>query len=135
MKSLVVAAREDKLEEVTEFVDEELKSCGCGPRVQMQIEIAIEEIFANIANYAYHPVEGEAEVRCEVLDDPLRVVIQFLDNGRPFNPLEMEEADTSLEALEHREGGLGILMVKKNMDCVSYSYEDGKNILTIEKNI
>ncbi|MBQ3790259.1 MAG: ATP-binding protein [Lachnospiraceae bacterium] len=134
MKSLIVKAVEDNLEQVTAFVDEELEAYGCGSKVQMQIDIAIEEIFANIVNYAYHPVEGEAEVRCEVMDDPLRVIIQFLDNGKPFNPLDREEADISIKALEQREGGLGIFMVKKSMDGVRYSYENGKNILTIEKN-
>jgi len=135
MKSLIVTAQEDNLEEVTAFVDEELKAFGCSKKIQMQIEIAIEEIFANIIHYAYHPELGDAEIRCEVLGDPLRVVIQFLDHGRPFNPLEKEDADTSVEALEQREGGLGIFLVKNNMDGVSYRYEDGSNILTVEKNL
>ena len=134
MKSLVVTAVADNLEEITEFVNEELEQYGCGPRTQMQIEVAVEEIFANIVNYAYE-TEGEAEIRCEVLEEPLRVVIQFLDDGKPFNPLEKEDADISSEALAAREGGLGILMVRKSMDGVRYSFEDGRNILTIEKNL
>ena len=101
----------------------------------MQIAVASEEIFVNISSYAYDPSIGPAEVRCEVLEDPLRVVIQFLDHGKPFDPLAKEDADTSEEALFSREGGLGILLVKETMDDVSYTYQDGKNILTIKKNL
>ena len=135
MKNLIVPADNEHLEEVTAFVDKELESYDCSMRAQMQIDLAIEEIFVNIASYAYHPEKGKAEIRCEVLPDPLRVVIQFVDGGVPYDPLAKEDADTSREALLGREGGLGILLVKKTMDEVSYSYEDGKNILTIRKNL
>ena len=133
MRNLIVPANLDHLAEVTAFVDEELEKFGCPMRAQLQIQLAIEEIFVNIVSYAYHPKNGEAEIRCEVLKDPLRVVIQFLDGGTPFDPLAREDADTSREALESRIGGLGILLVKKTMDDVKYVYENGKNILTIRK--
>ena len=135
MKSLTVPAKTECIDEIKDFVGQELEAYDCPMKVQMQIELAIEEIFVNIASYAYHPVEGEAEIRCEVLQDPLRVVIQFLDGGKPYDPLAKEDADTSVEALEEREGGLGILLVKKTMDDVKYVYENGKNILTIQKNL
>ncbi len=135
MKHLTVPAKTEYLDEVTVFVDDELDAAGCPPAVQFQIELAVEEIFVNIASYAYQPGEGEAEVRCGVLQDPLRVEIQFLDGGRPYDPMAKEDADTSQEALENREGGLGILLVKKTMDDVKYVYEDGKNILTILKKL
>ena len=135
MESLRVKAKTDELDRVTEFVEEMLAPCECPMRTMLQLRLAIEEIFVNIASYAYSPAEGEAEVRCEVLEDPLRVVIRFLDGGRPFDPLAREDADTSEEALMSREGGLGILLVKKTMDDVQYSYEDGKNILTIVKKL
>ena len=135
MKRLTVPAEVEYLDEVTAFVDEELESYGCPMEVQLQIELAIEEIFVNIASYAYKPADGEAEIRCEVLRAPLRVVIQFLDGGKPYDPLAKEDADTSPEALEAREGGLGILLVKRTMDDVRYTYEGGKNILTILKQL
>ena len=135
MKRLTVPAKEEHLDEINVFVGQELEAYDCPMNVQLQIELAIEEIFINIASYAYHPVEGEAEIRCEVLQDPLRVVIQFLDGGKPYDPLAKEDADTSVEALEERVGGLGILLVKKTMDDVKYAYEGGKNILTIEKDL
>ena len=135
MESLVVPARVDQLDEVTSFVLDKLDAFGCPKKTQLQIRLAIEEIFVNISSYAYHPEEGMAEIRCEVLDDPMRVIIQFLDGGTPFDPLAREDADTSEEALMAREGGLGILLVKDMMDDVQYTYEDGKNILTIVKKL
>ena len=135
MKTLIVPAKSEYLYQINDFVNEELEQYDCPMLVQMQIELAIEEIFINIASYAYHPVDGDAEIRCEVLQDPLRVVIQFLDGGRPYDPLAKEDADTSPEALALREGGLGILLVKKTMDDAKYTYEGGKNILTIQRKL
>ena len=135
MKSLRVKAKTDELDTVTDFVEEMLAPCECPMRTMFQLRLAIEEIFVNIASYAYASAEGEAEIHCEVLEDPMRVVIQFLDGGRPFDPLAREDADTSEDALMSREGGLGILLVKKTMDDVQYSYEGGKNILTIVKKL
>ncbi len=135
MKSLIIPAKTERLDEAVDFVYEELKAYDCSRSILLQVKMVIEEIFVNIASYAYHPVEGEAEIRCEVLRDPLRVVIQFLDGGKPFDPLKKEDADLSIEALEEREGGLGIFLVKKTMDDVQYSYENGKNVLTILKKL
>lgn len=133
MDCITVPASIDQLENVQNFVTEHLERYDCSMKAMMQIEIAVEEIFVNIANYAYCPEAGEATVCCEVEKEPLKVVIQFLDYGKPFNPLDKKDADITQEALLRREGGLGILMVKKSMDSVRYSHEDGKNILTISK--
>jgi sigma-B regulation protein RsbU (phosphoserine phosphatase) len=133
MDRLIVPAKTEALDTVTDFVEEKLASFECPMRTTLQLRLAVEEVFVNIASYAYQPGEGEAEIRCEILEDPLRVWIQFLDSGRPFDPLAREDADTSREGLMSREGGLGILLVKNTMDDVRYSYEDGKNILTITK--
>ena len=135
MDSLTVPAKVEFLEEVNDFVERQLEPWDCAPALLFQIRLAIEEIFVNIASYAYAPKDGEAEIRCEVLEAPLRVVIQLLDSGVPFDPLAREDADTSKEALMGREGGLGILLVKNTMDDVRYTYEDGKNILTIMKKL
>ena len=135
LKSLIVEAKTENLLQVQEFVTAELESHDCSPKAQMQIEIAVEEIFVNIASYAYNPETGNAEIRVEVLEDPLRVSITFLDNGVPFDPVSRADADISPEAIKSRIGGLGIHMVKKYMDDVTYSYENGQNILTIKKNL
>ena len=89
----------------------------------------------NIVRYAELSEDDGVEVRCDVLEDPLRVVLQFLDAGIPFDPLAREDPDTSTGAIMEREGGLGIFMVKQMMDNVSYTYENGKNTLTILKNL
>ena len=135
MESLTVTAVVDNLDEVIAFVEKRLENYGCDRKTLMQIRLAVEEIFVNISSYAYDPSVGPAEVRCEVLEDPMRVIIQFLDGGKPFDPLAKEDADTSEEALMSRIGGLGILLVKETMDDVSYEYKDGQNILTILKNL
>ena len=135
MRSITVPANDVDSTPIVEFVEEELAQHDCPPRALYQIEVAIEEILVNIVSYAGLSEVDGVEVRCEVLEDPLRVVVQFLDEGVPFDPLKKEDPDTSPEAIMEREGGLGIFMVKKMMDDVSYAYEDGKNTLTILKNI
>ena len=135
MKECVVPATLEELTTVQAFVVQELEAYGCPLAVQIQIEIAVEEIYVNIARYAYHPAVGEATIRCEVGGDPLQITVQFLDGGKPFNPLDKKDADITLSAEERAIGGLGILMVKKSMDQVEYAYENGKNILTIRKSI
>ena len=135
MKEITVPAALGELGRVTDFINEELEAQGCPLKAQLQIDIAVEEIYVNIAHYAYHPEVGEATVRCAVGGDPLQVEIQFLDSGTPYNPLAKEDPDTSLSAEERQIGGLGIYMVKKSMDHITYNYEDGKNVLTIKKNL
>ena len=135
MDSIIVPAKNEYLEQVTAFVDERLEAHDCPMTTQMQVELAVEEIFVNIASYAYDTDDGEAEVRCEVLEAPLRAVVQFLDGGKPYDPLARGEVDISKEGIMSRIGGLGIHLVKKTMDDVQYAYEDGKNILTIQKRL
>ena len=101
----------------------------------MQVQIAVEEIFVNLAHYAYGSEQGTATIRVEVGGDPLQVIITFIDQGVPYDPLKKEDPDISLSAEERQIGGLGIFMVKKSMDDVKYEYKDGKNILTISKKI
>lgn len=135
MKEITVPALLEKLDDVIAFVDSQLEEHDCPMKVQMQVDIAVEELFVNIAHYAYNPEIGEATVRLGVGGDPLQVTIQFLDGGKPYNPLAKEDPDVSLSAEERNVGGLGIFMVKKSMDDISYAYEAGKNILTIKKNL
>lgn len=136
MVERIFPAEPEQLEPVQRFVEEQIERYDCSARVRFQLDVAVEEIFINIAKYAYRPGQaGQAAVRCCVGGDPLQVTIQFQDQGVPFNPLAKEDADITLTAQERQIGGLGILMVKKSMDAVRYSYEDGKNILTIQKNI
>ena len=115
------------------FVDESLEEAGCSMKAQIQIDVAVEEVFVNIAQYAYAPGTGEAVIRVETEKNPGTVEIVFIDSGVPFNPLEVKEPDVTLSASDRKIGGLGIFMVKKSMDDVTYEYVDKKNILTIKK--
>ena len=135
MRSITVPVNDGDPTEVIDFVGEELEKYDCPAKALFQVEVAIEEILVNIMNYAGLTAGDGVEVRCDVLDDPLRVVVQFLDGGIPFDPLAARDPDTSAEALMDREGGLGIFMVKQMMDEVSYTYENGKNTLTILKKL
>ncbi len=135
MKELSVDAVVENIETVTEFVNEQLEALDCPMKAMMQIDIAIDELFGNIVHYAYHPEVGPATVRVEVTDNPLAVIITFIDNGIPYDPLKTEDPDITLSADERQIGGLGIYMVKKSMDEITYEYKDGRNILKIKKEL
>ena len=135
MKELVVEADRKNLWEVQSFIDELLEEAGCPMPTQIAIDVAVEELFVNIAGYAYEQGEGAVAVQVTVHEDPLSVEITFIDNGVPYDPLAKEDPDVTLSAKERKKGGLGIFLVKNTMDDVSYEYKDGKNILTIKKNL
>lgn len=135
MKELNISATVENIAAVTAFVDEQLEELDCPMKTQLQVDVAIDELFGNIAHYAYNPEVGAATVRVEVTDDPLSVVITFIDNGVPYDPLAKADPDVTLSAEERQIGGLGIYMVKKSMDDVSYEYKNGQNILRIKKHI
>ncbi|MBR4515643.1 MAG: SpoIIE family protein phosphatase [Lachnospiraceae bacterium] len=134
-KELDVDATDDMLETVINFVNDELEKAGADMKSTTQIDIAVEELFVNIAHYAYNPETGPAKVRVEVDDDPLAVSITFFDNGIPYDPLAKPDPDVTLDVSERQIGGLGIFMVKKSMDNVEYEYKDGQNILKITKKL
>ena len=124
----------DQLEPVQMFVLSQLKGYAYSERVRAQLDVAVEEIFVNIARYAYPEDHmGRVTIRCRVDQNPLRITVQFVDSGVPFDPLKKTDADITLSAEERQIGGLGILMVKRSMYEVRYAYEDGKNILTLVK--
>ena len=135
MAELTLQASLEKLDEVLAFVEENMEKNECPIKVLMQVQIAVEEIFVNIAHYAYGSEQGTATIRAEVGGDPLQVIITFIDQGVPYDPLQKEDPDVTLSAEDRQIGGLGIFMVKKSMDDVKYEYADGKNILTISKKI
>lgn len=103
---------------VTDFVDEQLEQLDCPAKIQMQLDVAIDELFGNIFHYAYYPETGIATVRVEVTENPLAVVVTFIDNGVKYDPLAKADPDVTLSAEEREIGGLGIYMVKRSMDDV-----------------
>lgn len=135
MKELTLEAKVANLQQVLDFVDENLKSMRCPMKILMQIDVAVEEIFVNVASYAYAPDTGSVTIRMDLQENPRAVVITFIDSGIPYNPLAKEDPDVSLSAEERSIGGLGIFMVKKTMDEVLYRRENGENILTIRKKL
>ena len=135
MKELVIAADRNNLLKVQSFIDEQLEDTGCPMLTQIAIDVAVEELFVNIASYAYDQEIGVAVVQVEMLADPLSVEITFIDNGKQYDPLAKPDPDITLAAKERKKGGLGIYIVKNSMDDMRYEYRDGKNILTIKKNL
>ena len=131
---LQVSAKIEEWNVVSEFLEKQLEEFECPFGIQAQILIAAEEIFVNIASYAYGDKEGEAEIKTSI-DLGGCFEIEFRDSGIPYNPLEKEDPDTTLSAEERNIGGLGIFMVKKSMDDVKYEYKEGKNCLVLQKNL
>jgi sigma-B regulation protein RsbU (phosphoserine phosphatase) len=135
MTSKTFPAKTDALSEILGFVEETLESCECSMKNQTAICVAIEEVFVNVASYAYG--EGSGDVTLDIgFDEASRdVTFRLIDQGIPFDPLQKPDPDITLSIEERQVGGLGIFIVKKTMDTVRYAYEDGKNILTMIKKI
>jgi len=128
MKELYVEAKIENMDEVLDFINGNIEDCP--PKIRNQIGVAVDELFSNIARYAYDPSFGNAVVRVAVDDE---ITIEFEDSGTAYDPLSKDDPDISLPAEDRDVGGLGIFMVKKIMDSVEYRREDGKNIVTIKK--
>ncbi|MBO4898878.1 MAG: ATP-binding protein [Lachnospiraceae bacterium] len=136
MKELTIEAKVDNLDKVLSFVDEQLETAGCSIGMQTQIDIAVEEVFVNIAQYAYDPDSGPAKISIDIVGtNPVKVKLTFNDTGVPYNPLAKEDPDVTMSVEERPIGGLGIFMVKNIMDDVQYEYKEGHNIFTITKNL
>ena len=135
MREMDIAATLENLDTVMAFVDQQLEEVGCSMKAQMQIDIAVEEVYVIIAHYAYNPEVGGVTIRVQIEEDPLAVILTFIDKGKPYDPLAKEDPDVTLAAEDRQIGGLGIFMVKKSMDNVSYEYNEGRNILTLKKNL
>ena len=134
-KELKLSASEENMELVLQQVEELLQQTGCGETVQMQIMMAAEELFINIAHYAYGGQPGEAVLTMGIEWEPLRFCMTFRDKGIPYNPLEHEDPDITLPAQERQIGGLGIYLIKNTMDKMEYENKDGWNVLSIEKRL
>jgi anti-sigma regulatory factor (Ser/Thr protein kinase) len=133
MDKLVVSASMAEMGRVTDFVESSVKAAGGRSGDLDKLLVAVDELFSNIARYAYGDSGGECEVDLEIYDGVAS--IRFIDGGSPYNPLLKKDPDITLSAEKREIGGLGIYMVKKSMDAVEYEHRDGKNILTIRKRI
>ena len=135
MHEMKLMASDETLYTVIGEIEKLLDENQCPETLKMIMLVAVEEIFVNIAHYAYGGNPGEAVIGLDVIPNPKSCRIVFRDKGIPYNPLEKTDPDITLSAEEREIGGLGIYMVKQSMDKVEYRYEDGCNILTIEKSI
>ena len=134
-KEITVSANVESLTAVNEFVADLIAPTNCPMGVQMKIELIVEEIFVNIANYAYDDAGGTATVRGVVAGEPPVLTLSFADEGIPYNPLSQDAPDLSLSVENRPIGGLVIFIVRKNADDVTYEHKDGKNILTVAKKL
>jgi sigma-B regulation protein RsbU (phosphoserine phosphatase) len=132
MKELTFEASIDKLEEVIDFVNSELKRINCPQELQSQIELAVDEVFTNIVNYAYKPATGKAVIGIAVGNE---VTLRFEDSGKPYNLLEEAPPDLTKPLMEREIGGLGVFLVKKFMNTINYTRLGDKNILVMTKRI
>ena len=130
MKKLTIKADPDNLDELLNYVEAELNQHGFPSGLQSEIIFAVEELFLNIAHYAYGPAGGDVDVFVSVNE---KACLRFEDTGKPFNPLEQAAPNLDIPVMERKIGGLGIFLVKQLMDEITYSYKDNKNILTIKK--
>ena len=137
MKELKLEARQENVRILTEMVDAELEKLDCPISTQMQIELAIDEVFTNIVSYAYVSGTGEKTATVQFDYDPGTgcITLLFVDNGIPYDPMKKEDPDVNLPAEKREIGGLGIFLVKKTMDEMHYEYRDGQNRLTLVKKI
>ena len=135
MFELEIDAKLSNLEKVLDFVNSHLSNVECPEKTRIQVDIAVEEIFVNIAHYAYNPEVGKATIRVEISEKPLTISLTFMDSGKPYDPLSRKDPDVSLSAEQRQIGGLGIYMVKKSMDEIQYSYRNGTNMLTFKKKL
>jgi len=131
MKQITVPAQIECANDVFVFIKEEMSSAGMDAKTQNSVRIAVEEIFVNIASYAYPAEVGDVTVSITTAAD--KCIVKFEDSGTPYDPLDESDPDTELSLDERDIGGLGIFMTKELMDNVEYRYEDGQNILIISK--
>lgn len=133
--NICIDATIDNLSTVMNFISGTLHDYKCPLSLRKQIQLAVEEIYVNVANYAYAPGTGKVSISCEITNNPHIATITFTDEGKPYNPFAKNDPNVDEQVSERRIGGLGVFVVKKIMDNIAYSYQDGKNILTISKRL
>ena len=128
-------AKTEALTDVLGYVEEMLESYECSMKIQTAVCIAIEEVFVNVAHYAYSGGDGDVTLDIGFNEESREVTFRLADQGIPFDPLKKPDPDITLSAEDREIGGLGIFITKKTMDTVTYAYENGENILTMIKKI
>jgi sigma-B regulation protein RsbU (phosphoserine phosphatase) len=130
MESKIFKADVKELDSLFEYSSTLLEVLDFSKRDIIMINTALEEVFVNVAKYAY---EKGGEVEVTLSNDKNKVTFVFRDSGKPFNPLEKEDPNITASSEEREVGGLGIYMVKNIMDETTYEYKDHHNVLTLVK--
>ena len=126
-------AKTEFLNDLLRFVDQFLDSVECPMKIQTAICVAIEEVFVNVAHYAYGGGDGDMTLGIGVNTENREITFRMTDKGTPFDPLKKPDPDITLSAEDREIGGLGIFIAKKTMDSITYAYENDENILTMLK--
>ena len=135
MINKIFPAKLEALSDVLGFVDERLERYECPMKIQTAICVAIEEVFVNVAHYAYGAGEGDVALGIRFDAETRELIFRMTDKGAPFDPLKKPDPDITLSAEDREIGGLGIFITKKTMDTITYAYENGENVLTMTKKI
>lgn len=123
------------LDDVLSFTEDQLERASCPPALTMSLTMAIEEMFVNVAHYAYPDGGGNVQLSIAFAPDSHVITFQLTDSGIPFDPLAQPAPDLSIPAEERPIGGLGIYIMLKVMDAVQYERIEGHNILTMQKTL
>ena len=135
MVEQTLPARIEALSDVLGFVDQTLEGYECPMKIQTAVCVAIEEVFVNVAHYAYGEGEGDMTLGIGFDEESRNITFRMTDKGTPFDPLKKPDPDITLSAEDREIGGLGIFITKKTMDSLTYAYENGENILTMIKKV
>ena len=134
-EELVIEAVIDNLDAVNSFVHKSIEQFEVSKRTLMQLDLVVEEIFVNVASYAYTPNTGLVKILIEAKEKPLTVSLTFIDSGVPYNPLEKSDPDINLSVDDRQIGGLGIFLTKNLVDDITYQFVDGQNVLQLTKSL
>lgn len=135
MQQITVDAIDENLSAVNDFIHQTVAPFNPSDAVMLKVDLAVEELFVNIAHYAYAPATGSVTIGCSVTESPATLCISLTDSGMPYNPLERKDPDITQKLEEREIGGMGIFLTKQYMDDISYNYTEGKNTITIQKKL
>lgn len=133
MAQIIVKAAVDSLDAVNDFLSAEMEKADLSMKLQTSLALVVEEVFVNIAHYAYAPGEGDATIQFTIENNELRLT--FIDEGKAYDPLSHEDPDITAKAEDREIGGLGIMLVKRIMDGAEYRREGDRNLFILSKKL
>lgn len=135
-KEISLPATLESIPQAIGFLKLNLEELGYSRRAQTKLIVIVDEIFSNIAKFAYGHSPGDVTIGILAEQDDPAVEITFIDEGTAFNPLiNAPQTDIKSPAAIRRIGGRGIHIVQNLADEIEYECKDAKNILRIRKHI